>query len=191
MSDTTIARRYARALYEEAARENKLAATGEDVGLLRESLDGSRELVRFFQSPLASREKKKAAARALFGDRVGALMMRFLEVLIEKHREDALPSILRAYGELQDREEGVIEAHARVPGPLDPSAEANLIAALERITGKSVRLVTEKDPGLVGGVVIRIGDTVYDGSVAQQLRSLRRRMESGTFAVDGAGPTPH
>ena len=187
MTNQTVARRYAQALYEEAAREQRVERIDEDIALVREALEASRELVIFFESPVISRRKKEAVVEALFAERVEPSTLRFLHLLIGKKREALFPDVVRAYRALRDEQLGIVEARARVASPLSEDEERVLAQALERLTGARVRLNIEQDAGLLGGLVVRIGDTVYDGSVRHQLASLRERMEYGSYAANGAG----
>lgn len=184
MSDTIVARRYARALYEDAQQAQQVERIDEDVELIRQALADSRELVRFFESPVISREKKRAVVQQLFAKRVQPLTQRFLNLLIAKKREDIFPAIVRAYRALRDEQQGIVEARARVAHALTDAEEKKLRQALEAVTGKRIRLRTEQAPDLLGGVVIRVGDTVYDGSVRHQLTNLREKLEQGTFVTN-------
>ncbi|MEX0748242.1 MAG: F0F1 ATP synthase subunit delta [Rhodothermales bacterium] len=171
-----IARRYAGALFEEAREQSRAEAVDRDVEMIDEILKTSRELVGFFNSPIISREKKNAVVEGLFGKRIDALTLQFLKLLIEKQREDIVPEIIDSYRGLRDEQLGVIEATARVAQPLSDSEEKMLSDALGRMTGKSIRLSVRIDPNLLGGAVVRVGDTVYDGSVRNQLELLREQL---------------
>ncbi len=181
-----VARRYARALFEEARARGQAQAIDADVAALHEAFAASRELVRVFESPVIPREKKKKLIEALFAGRLQPLTVRFLELLVEKEREDLLPAIVAAYRALQDEEQGIIEAHVRTAFPLDEAGARPLVEKLERLTGKKIRLQLRQDPSLIGGVVVRVGDTVYDGSVRQQLAALRERLRRRATFVNGS-----
>ena len=176
MSDLTVARRYAQALYEEAEQAGTLERVDQDMQAVRESLEASRELERLFRSPIVSREKKEAVVQKLFTGHVEALIVRFMRLLIEKQREALLPTVIRAYTDLRDERRGIVEARVRTALPLGEAEEAALRQALEARTGKRVRLRTEVDESLLGGVVVRIGDRVIDGSARHQLQQLRERL---------------
>ena len=171
-----VARRYARALYQEAEARGAVERTDEDVQALREALDASRELTALFESPVVAREKKEAVARRLFEGKVGDLTMRFVLLLLEKEREDLLPAVARAYGALRDERLGVVEASVRTARPLGFDETRRLEETLAQRTGKQVRLRMEVDPALIGGLVVRIGDKVYDRSVRHQLGLLREQL---------------
>ena len=178
-----IARRYAGALYEEAEKASELAAVDEDVNMIRESLDGAPELVRFFASPVISREKKASSVTALFENRIEKLTLNFLLLIIEKGREQMFPDIVRAYLSLRDSQKGIVRVTARVAKSVDEAEKKSLVKTLEARLGKKTRLDIQVDPSLLGGIVIKIGDTVYDGSFTNQLNSLRARLEEGVYAA--------
>lgn len=179
-----VARRYAQALYEEAERALKTSAIDDDMELIRESLQNSDELRRFFRSPVIARGKKEDIVRELFTSRVDPLTHRFLEMLIRKQREDLFPRIARAYREMRDEHLGIVEVSARAAWELREEDRSELVEALRRLTGKEIRLETRVDSALIGGLVIRIGDTVYDGSVRHQLEQLRDKMEVASMSLN-------
>lgn len=180
-----VARRYAQALHAEAERQDHLAATDEDVKLLGESLDQTPDLARFFRSPVISREKKKAIVEELFAARVSPLTHRFLQLLVDKERETLLGEVVEAYQALRDEERGIIEVEARTAHDLGAAERQKLSAAVERMTGKQPRLKVRREPSLMGGLVLRVGDTVYDGSVRHQLASLHEKMRRGEIHTNG------
>ncbi|GBD00319.1 ATP synthase subunit delta [bacterium HR18] len=180
-----VARRYARALFEEARAQALAPAIDADLQQLSELLTASRELARIFESPVIPRDKKQKILERLLAGRVHPLTWRFLMLLIAKEREHLLPDVVRAYQVLQDEAQGIVEAHVRTAFPLDEAGAAPLQERLERLTGKRVRLRLTYDPGLIGGLVVRIGDTVYDGSVRHQLAILRERLRRNTIAFNG------
>ena len=191
MSDLTTARRYAQALHAEAEAQGQIERVDADIRTIRETLEASRELARLFESPVIPREKKQNVVRALFDAHLAPLTMRFLKLLISNQREDLFPSVVQAYQALRDRQLGVVEATARVAFAPSEQDLKDLETAVTRMTGKRVRLRVQQDPGLIGGVVIRVGDTVYDGSVRHQLERMREQLEHGApttgSATNGAG----
>ncbi len=182
MSEILVAKRYAQALFDGAVQGGETAAVDADILLIDESLAGSAELVRFFRSPVVSRERKAKTLKALFGERVSARTMDFIQLLVGKRREGIFPEIIQAYRKLRDDQQGVAAAHARSAKPLGEVEKEGLKTALERLTGKKVRLDVSVDPSLIGGVVVKVGDTVFDGSVQNQLATLRSRFLHGTIS---------
>ena len=92
--------------------------------------------------------------------------------------------VVQAYRALRDVQLGIVSVETRTAQPLDEAAEKKLVQALETMTRKHVRLNVTLAPDLIGGLVVRIGDTVYDGSVLNQLATLRERLEQGTFLTN-------
>ena len=171
-----VARRYAQALTEEAQKAGSLDAVDADVALLTETLDGSRELRQALTSPVVSHPKKLSVLTSLFGERVSDLTLRFLRLLVEKQRDGQIPSILDAYRTLRDERTGTVEADVRSAKPLSADEADRLKAALEARTGKTIRLRITPDATLIGGLVVRVGDLVYDRSVRHQLDQLRDQL---------------
>ena len=98
-----------------------------------------------------------------------------IDLLVDKGREHTLPAIASAYRTLRDEQEGIIEATARAAVALSPEDEARLKTALEQKTGKRIRLKVKKDDSLLGGLVVRVGDMVFDGSIQNSLAHLREQ----------------
>ena len=171
-----VARRYAQALTEEAQQAESLDALDADVAMLQETLDGSHELVRLLGSPVVPRAKKEAVLVRLFEGKVSDLSLRFLRLLVEKQREGSLPDVLDAYRQLRDERTGTVEASVRTAKPLSPDEAERLRAALASRAGASVRMRIDVDPSLIGGLVVQLGDVVYDRSVRHQLESLRGQL---------------
>ena len=171
-----VSRRYAQALTQEAQGAGTLDAVDADVALLTETLEGSRELRRALTSPIVSAAKKGAVLDALFGDRLSDLSVRFLRLLVEKQRDGQIPEILDAYRALRDERTGTVEATVRTARPLSAEERDRLQSALEARSASSVRMRVEIDPALIGGLVVRLGDTVYDRSVRHQLETLRGQL---------------
>lgn len=176
MSNLAVSRRYAQALHAEALSSSAIEATDRDVALVRQALADSSELSRFFGSPVISREKKKSVVAALLKERVGPVLLRLIDLLVDKGREDHLLSVLASYAALRDEELGVTDVSVRSARSVSDEERTAISMALKNRIGKDVRLAVTVDPSLLGGMVIQVGDTVYDGSVANKLASLRERM---------------
>jgi F-type H+-transporting ATPase subunit delta len=183
MSQRTVARRYATALYEEADATGVLEDVDDDVLMLRESLASNDELARFFKSPVIPQKKKETIIQELLADRVATLTVQFLRLLVHKDRETMTKAILDQYQALRDEQRGIVDATVQVARPLSEEDRETIVETLEAETGKSVRLSVEEDADLIGGVVIRIGDRVFDGSVRNQLANLHDRL---TIWEDGS-----
>ena len=182
MSEITIARRYAQALNEQAAQAGVLDQVDVDIQLISDALADSRELRDFFGSPIVSREKKAVVVKELFSGRLQQITLTFMSLLVEKRREDVFPAVVTSYRELRDAELGITAVTVRTAYELSDEDREALVRALKSLTGKEVRLQARVDTSILGGVVIRVGDTVYDGSISNHLATLRERLQSGAHA---------
>jgi len=181
----TIARVYAETLLRSADRHDAVAPLDEDVRGLASVLADSAELRRFLAAPQIAAADKRALVRSALADRLHPLLVRFLELVIEKHREGLMEEILDAWVELLDARANRQSARVTTATPADPEMVARVKAALERATGKTIVLEERLDPALLGGLVIRTGDTVIDGSLRSRLTTLHRRLRAAgrTHAV--------
>ena len=177
-----VARRYAQALYQEAEAQGHVDAVDEGVGQLKNLFEESRELRTLFESPVYSVDQKGAVVTKLFEGRMPDLLTRFARLLLDKQREALFPEVIRAYRALRDDQLGIVEAHVKTAKPLGAVEMRRLEVNLEKKTGKQVRIQQTVVPELIGGLVVRLGDTVYDGSVRHQLEQMRERLEEGAFA---------
>ncbi len=180
----TVARRYAQALYQDALQKNCVDRVDEDVLMVQESIDGSPELARFFQDPILTADKKISVVDALFTDRVHDVTHALLKLLVEKGREGLFMQVAEAYRAMRDKQQGIVEAQVRAALPLSAEDQQKITTGIEAMTGKKVRLNATVDPKILGGLIIRVGDTVYDGSVLHQLGTLRGRLEQSTIGVN-------
>ena len=126
--------------------------------------------------PLISDDRKYKILDDAFGDRVTASSLSFLKLMVRKRREDLIEEALREFRVLLAELENTVDAEAASAVPLTAEQSASLTASLQTMTGKTVRLTAHLDPSLVGGVVVRIGDTVIDGSVRGQLARLEQQL---------------
>jgi F-type H+-transporting ATPase subunit delta len=137
----------------------------------------SAELRNFMTSPAVSREAKRGVIEKLVA-RLGAsrIIRNFLLVIVDNQRTHLLPEIAASFEQVIRQRQGVAEAEVSSAMPLNDKQKAALIGNLETVTGKKIQANYSLDPGLLGGAVVRIGDTIYDGSVRNQLDRLRERL---------------
>ncbi len=175
----SIAEHYADALAEVAvAQENPDKVRREFSGFLA-LLGESEQLAILLASPAVSRANKHAVAQALV-ERMGAsrTLRNFLFVVIDQRRVALLPEIYRAFEAQLDEREGIARANVTSAHPLDEDEKKQLGKALERLSGRRVETEYRLDPALIAGAIVRVGSTIYDGSVRTQLERLRMRLES-------------
>ncbi|MGB8494755.1 MAG: ATP synthase F1 subunit delta [Candidatus Acidiferrum sp.] len=137
----------------------------------------SAELRTFLAAPGLSREAKHGVIEKLAA-RMGAskIVRNFLFVMVDNQRTPLLPDILEAFQQVIRRKQGVAEAEVSSTVNLNDAQKAQLLQTLERLTGKKIQAKYALEPELLGGAVVRIGDTIYDGSLRSRLNEMRARL---------------
>ncbi len=172
MRDTTIAQNYADALFELAKRADDLHGWEARIGGLADAMGSDRTLRLFLESPrIAAGEKNKVLAEAFKG--APAHFVRFLQKLVHNRRQMLIPEISAAYMDLVDAVEGRIHAMVTVARETTDADRDAIAAQLSRVFGKKVVAHLSVQPAILGGVVVRVGDTVMDGSVRKRLGLLK------------------
>jgi len=179
MSVYRVARRYAEAVSELAEEQKQSERVAADLELIRKTLMGSRELVTFLKSPVISKEKKQTVIGDLFRSKVSGFTFSFLALLLDKGREDVLRAIVDEFFKLRDDRLGIITLDVRAATELTGDQQGNIVKRFETMTGKTIRVSFSVDKELKGGIVARVGDTVFDGSIQRQLELLRERFAEG------------
>lgn len=188
--DEVIARRYARALAEQARDDGDVEAVGRDLKLLADATDeksdgGVSEFRNFLGSPVVPAADKLAMAQKVAGEAgVGKTASDFLSLLIQRGRVDLLSRISKAYTEMAGDMIGVLTAVVHTARPLSDDQSARLAAALKTAMGKEVRLHQSVEPGLLAGAKVTVEGRTFDGSVLGRLESLRHRLAAA--GKDGA-----
>jgi F-type H+-transporting ATPase subunit delta len=141
------------------------------------TLDGSGELREFLMNPSIEIAQKLRVLDAI-STRIGMFpqVRNFLAVIMEHHRLGDLSEILAEYAELADEHSGAAEAHITSAHELNPDDRAQLEAQIATLAGARVRASYTQDAALLGGAIVQIGSTVYDGSVRAQLQQLKQRL---------------
>jgi len=172
-----IADRYATALLELGEESSQLSALVEELERAAEAYASSQELRASFDNPLLPIQAKRAILTDIC-DRLalGVIARNALAMLIDRRRIRALPAIADRLRILADQRRGILAAEVFVAMPLRDDYFQRLARELERLTGKRIALKRTLDPSLLGGVVVRVGDTVYDGSLVTRLKHLKDTM---------------
>lgn len=172
-----IARRYATALLELGSETGQLDALVQELQRAAEAYEASPELRSTLADPLVSIQAKHQIV-AEIGQRlnVGQTTKNALALLVDRRRIKALPPIAARLREMADDKKGVLRAEVLTAMPLPEEYFTQLQQQLERITGRRIALDRKLDPTLICGVVARVGDTVYDGSLLSRLRQMKETM---------------
>jgi F-type H+-transporting ATPase subunit delta len=173
-----VAGRYALALFELARDGDALDAVAADLGAFKAMLDESTDLRRLIRSPVISREQQGRALAAI-AERAGFadLTKKFLGVLAEHRRLFTLPEVIAAYGAMLAEHKGEVAAELVSAVPLQEQQVAALKDQLSASVGKQILLSARVDPGLLGGLVVRVGSRMLDASLRTKLRQLELAMK--------------
>ena len=186
MKDIRVARRYAAALFGIAVRDDILDAVAQDLTLISRFVAEIPYLRAVLLQPLVSDERKNKVLGDAFGDRVTATSLNFLKLLVRKRREDLIDECVREFRALLAERSNSADAIAYSAVPLSPAQAERLTQSLQAMTGKTVHLTAELDPTMLGGVIVRLGDTIIDGSVRGRLQRLEQQL-LGAQSLGGIG----
>ena len=177
-----LANIYARTLFElatDAGGNEKVTEIADEIEQICDLISSNQELEKFFSSPIIDSTKRNESLSAIFSNRVTDLTLRFLLVLNNKGRLNHLQQIAIAYDQLVQDAMGRVEVDVFTPNPIDADSINTIKAKVQKMLGKEPVLHPYVDPKMLGGVKLRIGDQLIDGSVQTKLRRLSESIQSG------------
>lgn len=176
MNDSTIGRNYAETLLILAKKQGQQEEWGALIDALAVAMQEDRTLKTFLESPKLAASQKIELLNSALRNKVPPVFLRFLEIVISKRRQMLIPAIATEYRALIDESEDRV--HATVIVAREPAeAEKDALAKqLSRLLGKRVVPHITLNPAILGGLIVKVGDTVMDGSVRRRLATLRSRM---------------
>jgi F-type H+-transporting ATPase subunit delta len=170
-----IAQVYARSLFEVAKEHDKLDVVREQLGEIADTIAESHDLQVFFFSPYFSTDEKVEGLRSALQD-ADESVVNFLDLLIEKHRMPALFRIRREFDALWEEENRLLPVQVTSAIELDESTVRQIGDAIGKQTGRRIELTSEVDPGILGGIVLRVGNSILDASIRNRLEKLRKQV---------------
>lgn len=176
---------YAKALLGAAQEAKQVAGVLEELESLENDVFKRVPALRLtLTSPRVSQEEKVALLNKAFAGKMSPVLLNFLKVTAGHDRLNCLPDVLRSYRKLVNEADGKLEVIVRAAYPLSNPLRERIAAKLSDVLKKRVQLQVEVDPDLLGGIVVRIGDTLYDASVASQLQRMKTvALEQTTAAI--------
>jgi F-type H+-transporting ATPase subunit delta len=176
-----VARRYSLALYETASAMKISDKINTDLLGVIKSIEASRDLKVFLKTPIISPEKKKKVITELYSRKVNKLTLNFIELLIEKKRENYLYDICTDYVNLMNEKNGILVAKIRTAVALTGKDKKKFSEILKNYTGKDISAEYIVDKSIKGGIIAQFSDTIIDASIKRQLEILRKKMGEGSF----------
>jgi F-type H+-transporting ATPase subunit delta len=175
-----LARVYGRSFFEVAREHGKLDQLRAQLGQFADALDANHQLQIFFFSPYFSTiEKQEGLERVLEG--ADELLVNLLKLLIENHRMPVIFRIRREYERLWEEENRMLPVQVTSATPLDEGTTKSLGDRIGERTGRKVALTAHVEPDILGGIVLRVGNSILDASIRNRLEQLRKQVAQGAF----------
>ena len=172
--ESQVATRYAKSLLDFALERNELEAVAADMALIANTCASSKDLRLMLKSPIIKQEKKLEVIKKVFGGEIGSVTLNFLSVISGKKREDILPEIANAFTTVYCKHLGIVVAEITSAVPLSDAEREKAIGVVKGMGSGKVELTEKIDKSIIGGFIIRVGDKLYDASVASRITALKR-----------------
>lgn len=176
MLNQAVSRRYARALFDLAQEKGQMDQVDQEFGMIVSMIETNPSLRAVMEDVLLAPEVKGNLVRKLFTGKVSELVFNFLLVVVRKRREAFFPQMYRSFLDLANEARGIVEVEVRSAVALPEETARTLEQKLVTRLGKRVKFQTQVAPELIGGLVVRVGDELMDGSVRTRLRRMRDRL---------------
>ncbi len=179
MREATIARNYAEALFQLGERTNDSERFGDLIEGVGGAIEADESIRVVLESPNVTKAAKQELLARALKNRAPDSFIRFLKAVIKRGRQGIIPAIARQYLELLDVKFDRVHASVAMARTPDQALREAVRKSLSEVLGKEVIAHYREDPGILGGVIVRIGDRVMDGSLRRRLKILRRQMLAG------------
>ena len=173
-----VSRNYAEALLALATKADNREGFGAMIRDVATAITQDPTVRLFMESPRVSYEDKNRILSKAFGDRVPRLFLRFIQTVVHNRRQMMIPDIAREYAQLLDEGEGRVHAEVKLARPVDAAEGVRIGEELSRVLGRKVSPQFAVDPSIMGGIIVKVGNTVMDGSVRRRLGKLASRMRA-------------
>ncbi len=181
MSEFNVSTRYASALLQSASENNSFDVVSEEMDLVEKTFSQSAELSRVIASPIIESAKKISIIEAVFEEKVSSEALNFLKFILMKNRDKVFYDIIKRFLELRDIKLGIVNMNIISAIELPEEEKRKMISKFEDYSGKKIRAAFNVDENIIGGFLVRIGDTVVDASVTHQLQQLKKRLKSAAL----------
>jgi len=182
MNGSRAAIRYAKAILSFALEQQKEVEVNNDMLLVANTIQDSKELQLLLSSPILKTELKKSALKEIFASKTSALTIGLINLLIDNKRLPILGEVAKKYNVIYDSLKGIEVAKVTTAIPLTEELNQQVLQKVIEITGKQASIESIINPDIIGGFILRVGDIQYDASVANKLQVLKRQFESESFS---------
>lgn len=177
MSSTVVAKRYAQALFEVAAENNQIDKVEQELQLITEVLDANPDFLQFLKHPQIAVDVKKKEFSTVFEGKASEVTINFMYLLIDNKREDIFDFIPTFFVKSANEVRGFVDAVVTSVKPLTDEQKESIASSMNKVLNKKVRIQNKLDPSIMGGVVVQVGDRLYDGSVVGRLNRLQQSLK--------------
>ncbi|GEN34441.1 MULTISPECIES: F0F1 ATP synthase subunit delta [Aneurinibacillus] len=174
---SAVAKRYARALYEVASEQQAIDTTETELTQITDIIKQSDELKMLLTHPKVTAQEKKEMVNDLFAGKVSETTLNFLNLLLERGREDELNDIAKHFVNLSNEERGYADATVITAKPLTEAEVQKVAEQFGQKVNKKLRVKAKVDPSIIGGIIVRIGDRLYDGSIKGKLARFTQQIK--------------
>ena len=182
MNGSRAAIRYAKAILSFALEQQKEVEVNNDMLLVANTIQDSKELQLLLNSPVLKTELKKSALKEIFASKTSALTIGLINLLIDNKRLPILGEVAKKYNVIFDSLKGIEIAKVTTAIPLTEELNQLVLKKVIEITGKQATIESIINPDIIGGFILRVGDIQYDASVANKLQVLKRQFENESFS---------
>ena len=182
MNGSRAAIRYAKAILSFALEQQKEVEVNNDMLLVANTIQDSKELQLLLNSPVLKTELKKSALKEIFAGKTSPLTIGLINLLIDNKRLPILGEVAKKYNVIFDSLKGIEVAKVTTAIPLTEELNQQVLRKVIEITGKQATIESIINPDIIGGFILRVGDIQYDASVANKLQVLKRQFESESFS---------
>lgn len=182
MNESKISVRYAKALFELGKEKNLIETFIADVKLLEQTCDESSDFVLMLESPVVKTSQKRETMKKIFTDKVHALTLNFIDLIVQNRREMFLKDVSRNFLALCRKDQGILSAILTSASEIEASTTDQISELLAKSFNSKIELKQIVDKELIGGFVIRVEDQQLDASVASQLNQIKRELLSNKIS---------
>jgi F-type H+-transporting ATPase subunit delta len=168
-----VAKTYAGALFEVAVEMNQIDQFGEQLTFMMDTFKEYPAFYELYKTPQISKVEKSKITGDVFKDKLSLEIMNFIKILLDKRRTSSFEEIVDEYQRLANEHNNIVQAVAVTAIPLRDEDKSKLEEKLSKMTGKNVKLTNEIDPSIIGGILIKMGDKVIDGTIQSRLSELQ------------------
>lgn len=176
MSEKRIASRYAKSLIDLAVERNMLEKIFEDIRFFNATCKQNPEIENVFKSPIINLDKKQQIVSGIFKSKIDPLTASFFDIIVKKNRSNYLLAVADEFIAQYMEIKNIASATVSTANPLSDVVKAEIGKVLQKQTGKTIELASKVDKSLIGGLVVQMGDRLYDASIRTKIKNLRREL---------------